>query len=455
MLDAGLRRAVIVLPLALALAAPAHAGNQSSFLLGNLAAMTGGAVAVIGDDGASLFYNPAGLVAVDRDALDLSGTAYAIRLRAYPGLLRGDMPDRPDHEDPVLDLGSNEVFIVPSAVAYVRRLSSCVSIGVGLFVPMHDAFSASSELAVRDPTLSLDGAVALRAESTVYTASIGIGWRALPTLRVGVSLGQFYQTLDVEQTLLYGYDAPTGIGAFRGNGSVVQEEDVERIGLNLSAGAQWQIHPKWALGLVVRTPIIEIHESLERRRFDLVAEVRDDGQGAVLTSFAPLRRSGFSTTVHVNFSTVLGLAWTPEDRAFLALELEVQPGSKDGDRVRELLWNVRLGGALPVSDDVELGLGLFTDRSWEPRPEEAWTDRVHYYGVASGVRFSSTLGLAAGEKADSLVFTTVVGLRYALGVGETLRAVADPSGVHTDPTMTRIDLLFHELSLHVGSGLHF
>jgi len=417
--------------------------------------MTGGAVAVVGDDGASLFYNPAGLVAIDRDALDLSGTAYAIRLRTYPGLLRGDMPDRPDHEDPVLDLGSNEVFIVPSAIAYVRRLSSCVSVGVGLFMPMHDTFSASSELAVRDPTLSLDGAVALRAETTVYTASLGIGWRALPSLRLGVSLGQFYQTMDVEQTLFYGYETPTEAGTFAGNGAVVQEEDVERVGFNLSAGAQWQLHPDWAVGLVVRTPIVEIHESLERRRFDLLSEVRDDGDGAVLTSLAPLRRSGFSTTVHVNFSTVLGLAWTPAERTFLGLELELQPGSRDDDRVREFLWNVRLGGALPVSDHVELGLGLFTDRSWEPEPTEAWSDRVHYYGVASGVRVSTPLRLAPGEKAESLVFTTVIGLRYALGIGQTLRAVADPSGVHTDPTMTRIDLLFHELSLHVGSGLHF
>lgn len=320
---------------------------------------------------------------------------------------------------------------------------------------MHDAFSASSELAVRDPTLALDGALALRAESTVYTASLGVGWRALPTLRLGASLGTFYQTLDVEQQLLFGYDAPAGGEIFRGNGAIVQEEDVERIGFNISLGLQWQLHPAWALGLVVRSPLIEIHESLERRRVDVLAEVRGDGSGAVLTSFAPFRQSGFATTVHVNFSTVLALAWTPAPKSFLSLELDLQPGSRDGDRVRDFLWNVRLGGALPVADDVEIGLGVFSDRSWEPRPTRIWTDRVHYYGVAGGVRFSTPLALAPGEKADSLVFTTVLGLRYALGVGETLRAVADPGGVNADPTMTHIDLTFHEISLHVGSGLHF
>lgn len=154
---------------------------------------------------------------------------------------------------------------------------------------------------------------------------------------------------------------------------------------------------------MVRSPLVEIHESLERRRVDVLAEVRGDGAGAVLTSFLPFRQSGFSTTVHVNFSTVLALAWTPAPRSFLSLELDLQPGSRDGDRERDFLWNVRLGGALPVVDDVEIGLGVFSDRSWEPRPTRIWTDRVHY----------------------------------------------------ADPAMTHIDLTFHEISLHVGSGLHF
>lgn len=111
------RRAMSALALLVLAQAPLRAGNQNSFLLGNLAALCGGAVAVVGDDGASLWYNPAGLVAVDRDALDLSGSAYMLRLRDYPGILRGDMPDRPIEADPLLDLGETGIFIVPSAVA--------------------------------------------------------------------------------------------------------------------------------------------------------------------------------------------------------------------------------------------------------------------------------------------------------------------------------------------------
>ena len=54
-------RCVVVL--AMLLAGDARACNQSSFFLGNLAALTGGAVTVVGDEGASLWYNPVGLVA--------------------------------------------------------------------------------------------------------------------------------------------------------------------------------------------------------------------------------------------------------------------------------------------------------------------------------------------------------------------------------------------------------
>jgi hypothetical protein len=100
------------------------------------------------------------------------------------------------------------------------------------------------------------------------------------------------------------------------------------------------------------------------------------------------------------------------------------------------------------------GAGLFTDHSWEPDPSEAWVDQVDYYGVATGIYFETPLTLADAST-SSLVFTSTFALRYALGVGTTLRAVADPAGIHTDPGHVAIDLTFHELGLHIGSGLRF
>lgn len=433
----------------------ARAGNQNSFFLGNTAAITGGAVVVVGDDGASLWYNPAGLVAIVRPTLDLSGSAYMLRVRDYPGLLRGDLPDRPTEADPRLDLGTTEVLSVPSALAYVRRVGPDLSLGFGLFVPLLDGFDATSELALREERAHLDAAVDLAADTTIYGASVGVGWRASPDLRLGASLGLFLQSGHFEQVLLFAYDSPIEGDPVLGNGAIVQEDDVTRFGVNMSFGVQWQVADAWAVGLVVRTPLLLVYESFERRRFRVGADVAPDGTTSIASEFAPIELSGFEGSVYLNVSGVLGVAWTPEPGAFLGLELELQPGSEDDGIVRELVWNLRLGGTLPVSDTVRLGAGLFTDRSWDPRPTEAWSDRVNYYGVAAGVTLETPLRLSEHPDVDSLIFMSTFGVRYAIGFGETLRAVADPSGIRTDPTMTRLDLVFHEISLHVGSGLRF
>jgi hypothetical protein len=448
-------RLVALLAVTASLGPAARAGNQYSFFLGNTSALAGGAVCAIGDDGASLWYNPAGLVVSRRDRLDLSGSAYTLRIREYADVLRADLPDRDVEADPRVDLEATEIFLVPSSVAYVRTLSDDLSLGFGLFVPIRDGFSATSELSIREPQNQLDASLELAADTTVYTASVGLGWRTHPRLRLGVSLGLFYQDVEIEQDLLFGYDSPAAADPSRGNGAVVAHEQIERFGFNLSFGAQWQPSADWALGLVLRTPLIQVYQAHERRRVQLGADVAPDGATTIVSQFAPFRQSGFDASVYLNLAGTLALAWTPKEHAFLALELDLQPGSKDDGVVRDFVWNLRLGGVLPVGDAVRVGAGLFTDRSWEPKPTVAWVDQVHFYGVAGGVYFETPLTLASGADSDSLVLTSTLGLRYALGFGRTLRAVADPTGVRTDPSTTMVDLTFHEIGLHVGSGLSF
>jgi len=448
-------RHTIVTALALVLPASARAGNGNSFFLGNGAAISGGAVTVVGDDGASLWYNPAGLVAIRRDTLDLSGSAYMLRVRDYPGILRGDLPDRPAPADPRLDLEATEILTVPSALAFVRNLAPDLSLGFGLFVPRLDGFEATRELAVDEPTLKLDAAVELSGSDTVYAGAVGVGYNATDRLRLGASLILYYQSVDLAQTLLFGYDTPNDPVPVQGNGTVVQEDAISRVGFNVVLGAQWQMTRCLGVGLVLRSPIVQVHESLERRRFQLGADVAPSGDPTLVTRFEPLRESAFDASIFLNFAGTLALAWTPAPETFLSLELDLMPGSNDDGVERAFVWNMRLGGVVPLSDTVRLGAGLFTDRSWEPEPSAAWQERVHYYGLSAGIYFETPLLLADRSRADSLVFTSTIGLRYALGVGSTLRAVADPAGIRTDPEDAEVDLVFHEISLHVGSGLRF
>lgn len=436
-------------------AAPAtRAGNTYSFFLGNMAALSGGAVTVVGDDGASLWYNPAGLAVSRRDRIDLSGSAYTLRIHDYPRVLRGDIPELSDQDDPKLDLSSTELFSVPSAIAYVRHLSDDLSLAFGLFVPLRDEFSSTAELSLDVGLGHLDASVELEAASTVYTGIVGLGWRVGPRLRLGAALALYYQAIEVSQTLLFGYDARGPMDQSQGNGAFIQQGEGERFGFNVFVGAQWQLAPEWGLGLVVRTPLIQIYESVEQRLFLLDAAIAPDGSARVETTFLPMRQSGFEASVAFNFAFTLAFAWTPDDTSFLSLELDLKPGSKDDEIEREFVWNLRLGGVFPLSDTFRFGAGVFTDNSWEPDPTEAWVDQVDFYGLATGIYFETPIALRDND-ASSLIFTSTIGLRYALGLGTTLRARATPFGIDTDPGRVAIDLTFHELGIHVGSGLRF
>ena len=58
----------------------AHAGNDDGVLLGEQAMITGGAVTAIVSDGASAWYNPAGLGLSQRNRLDVTGSVYGVNI---------------------------------------------------------------------------------------------------------------------------------------------------------------------------------------------------------------------------------------------------------------------------------------------------------------------------------------------------------------------------------------
>lgn len=76
-----------VAALSLARPAPARAGNDDELLVGSRAAMTAGTVGATVMDGSASWYNPAGLGAIDRDQVDVSGTVYTLRVYAASDFL--------------------------------------------------------------------------------------------------------------------------------------------------------------------------------------------------------------------------------------------------------------------------------------------------------------------------------------------------------------------------------
>src|SRR5262245_24565974 len=93
----------------------ALAGNDDELLVGNQAAMLGGAVIATVNDSSATWYNPAGLGNVDRDQFDVSATAYTLRSYTVPKFL--STPSGAYANGSV-----TEFVVAPTQIAYVRRL---------------------------------------------------------------------------------------------------------------------------------------------------------------------------------------------------------------------------------------------------------------------------------------------------------------------------------------------
>lgn len=118
--------AIGIMAAALLVPTEAGAGNTDEVLLGNEAALLGGAVTAIVSQGSALWYNPAGLMHIRENSVDLSLSAYSLRLYRIPNAL--------ESASGVTSSGNaTEAIIIPAAATYVRTTGSGVRLGFGVF----------------------------------------------------------------------------------------------------------------------------------------------------------------------------------------------------------------------------------------------------------------------------------------------------------------------------------
>jgi hypothetical protein len=142
----------------------------------------------------------------------------------------------------------------------------------------------------------------------------------------------------------------------------------------------------------------------------------------------------------------------------LSVEVDVQPPLRRSslELRRETLVNARIGLYHALSPAFALGVGLFTDRASQAVSWQVVSVRGDFYGATFGVEYKNPHLLAAGERADSLEFNTVVALRYAYSAGDFSTLLVDASKLAGSPFgSTQGELNVHELGLYVGSGLRF
>lgn len=437
------------LSLALVLAAaPALAGNDDEILVGNGAALVGGAVVCTVRDGSSVWYNPAGIGGTTRSQLDASTSVYSLRMYSAPGFLR-----TPQGESQ--DLAVKEFVTVPVQISFVRPLSDAITVGLGYFQPRATRLIANVRFDTHagdyPSTWTVDGI----SEYSEYVFGAALGFVPSATLRFGVGGLLRWDSL-TESVTVFGMVRDGD--AARHTVQVGQLRTQDLFGVEPTAGVQWDVTPRLTLGLNVRGPRLGLHnQGTTSSQTSLGTTVTTP---AMLDAASETDGVASAAMSWLRLGRYYGGASYRWNAVKLNVEGDIQPGwSNPGASIaRHFTWNARVGATYDATKAVTLGVGLFTDRAATDETEGSLVgQRTDFYGGSVGVRFSNEHLLAASEPVDSLIFTTVFALRYAHANSTSEAMIVDPSQDDIlellDVNETALDI--NELAFYVGGGLAF
>lgn len=459
---------VLVLAATLQAPRPCQASNQDSVFLGNLAALTGGSVTATIRDGEAAWYNPAGLGGVELNSVDVSASAFQLRVRQISSLVETILPDGSALS---LDVDSTKLLSIPSALVYTRQLGDDTWAALGLFVPRQDEFTLS-ELQEGEGLLATAAGVVnysfrqrALVESSERLLLVGpsVGSELADGVRIGgsvfIAYGTVQQTFQTWQEI--SIDAGQGLSTAFG----LEDErlDLSYLGLQGVVGLQYAPLPWLTLGLTVRTPVFRVVQWGE-----VSALSQASGAGPLFvpgSDLEPYNLAQFAENnftdwgfdailpgrIHLASAFQIGQAW-------LSLEFDLSHplDATDVTPKYDWTWNIRAGAFVPLTHTVALGLGFFTDRSQNEllRRSAASGEHINYYGGTVGVQFEKSYNVTDEEEGDELTFSTTIAVRYAAGIGQTAGVTIFPLEQINDLNR-RIGVTYQEVGLHLGSGLYF
>lgn len=434
-----------VFVVAVTLSGVARAGNDDTLLHGSDAAMTGGAITATTEDGAAVYYNPAGLANIERGQVNVSANAIVVqrlRVRDFLSTTRGDATDA----DVLV------IPLIPAALTFAGRLSDDVGFGGGIFVSQQFAYTLRSSLDAIDP-VPFNFTLAFEQREINTVPGFGIGWSALPNLRIGISVFGRYREQYGALVFGAGTTAPApsspslSLSANSSFGSA-------GAGFEGRVGVQWDPMPELTLAATVWTPTFNVLTSTQETNTTSVA---GDGGVVYVPDTVDETVWGFDQASSWRFR--FGAAWT-EHWGWLSIDGDVQPAFENpalGLR-RVTTWALRAGAKLRVADGVAFGVGAFTDRSPQPQGStNTFSPNIDLYGATVGLTFENSHVLGRDERARDIRFMTGLTFRFAYGEGEFGTFVFDPSalggGDFIETASSPASLL--EMALYISSGLYF
>ncbi len=380
--------------------------NYDRVPLGQREGLEAGAYVARTDDAAAAWYNPAGLVLSDRSGLNASATAYEWTTFSVDGF--GTSANRSR---------LNTVSTLVSGVVGAPIVPANWRLGIAIARPVSWRPGSLDEAAVYSSPESYER-LSFKALSDFSTqiGRVAVGWQAAPRLRLGAGLGLAWTSLSLDQGV---------------SDHLVRGDSATTIARRLSAegttyhivgtfGAQWDLHPRWGLGVRVSGPgwrlsgssrleyqgnrssaavnaALAIRDEQARFEYKLPAEVaaglayRFD-RGAI--EFDARWHAGASTydvyaTDVVGTLTVdpAGGPATISDAVFTPTVFEARS-----------IVNLAVGGRYVLSSSWLLHAGFFTDQSPVAGQGSAFFPKIDFAGgtigaTLSGDHLSGSLGI--------------------------------------------------------------
>lgn len=433
-----------------------RAGNSDTFFLGNDAALQGGAVTATARGGSALWYNPAGLGATVHESIDVGASAYLLRFGGTPDLKAADGSASTRRKLATLDLSA-----VPTALAITRRIFGW-NVGMGLFVPNRSVETPRASLQTQGTSTSPAGQLTTDGNDrfSEYYAGLSTGRALSSRLRLGLSvLGYYSSTFDTR-----GQSSASGTDPASRTFAITHSTlDQQRVGIQLVSGLQWDVAPAWHVGLVFRSPVFQLYELTQLVEMDGAAS--GGGGTAAPTSTLGLTFAEGDAIKSQRLRPMrahLGVAHEI-GRGSVALDANLQPPFRDATTSRETqtVVNARFGTRAPLSDNVWVGAGAFTDLAPTRKLSRTGDTAIDYYGVSLAIDMATPYNVLSepsdpsrGVRVRSLIMSTTIALSYAFGTGRLANQGLGADGAGALAIVPVSDnVTVHEFVLHLGSTL--
>lgn len=446
---------VAVLAGALALVPRLAAGSGGSApMLGNEAALTGGALVAAGRGGSMAWYNPAGLAVNRHGRVEATAQLFGLRARRISRGLVTELPDGP-HSSAIR---SRDLLVVPNSTVWIFRAGPRASVALSMFVPSFDELDIDTFSHRSNAAIEYAQQVKVLYQQRRYDIGPSFGIEITPRVRIGVGGFVVYDRVATSsRAWAWGNDAGAQLERFVQTGLF---ESVRSWGAELVAGVQWQPTDSLHLGLVMRSPRLWIVQRSTRSTVASAGGHNPERGDYGELSFSPTAATGL-TRRNDPVTATAGLAWSWQG-GVVALEADASPARKgDLDDGQRATWAVRAGVRGKVTRQLTLGAGAYVQRSPLVVADDFLDFDVDTYGFTFGGQLRRPVRLGKRERARRLVFTSTIGMRYALSVGKAGRMkidlvdLGDDTGEVLISSGSPVPVRVHDLALQLGSGLEF